>query len=163
MAQTQRRLPDHRAVPAHVPPKLIDPKGATLSTYIRSANLLLIGRDTAARGYLLPIIPSLATPVVGLDAADLHLPAERVATLMVWGIERLTRADQDQLLEWLTARPGSCRTIATSARSLFADVQRGTFSDALYYRLNTVTVVLADRKTLPASHRGRGGPLRHSA
>src|SRR5258708_39510357 len=149
MAKRQRRLPDHRAVPAHVPPKLtvlavddfpdhkrrpavrseygrtsprhIDPKGATLSTYIRSANLLLIGRDTAARGYLLPIIASLATPVVGLDAADLHLPAERVGTLMVWGIERLTRADQDQLLEWLTARPGSCRTIATSARSLFAD------------------------------------------
>jgi hypothetical protein len=46
------------------------------------------------------------------------------------------------LLEWLNDRSGSARVIATSARSVFPNVQRGLFSDSLYYRLNTVTLAL---------------------
>jgi sigma54-dependent transcription regulator len=126
-----------------------------LSTDIRAANLLLIGHAAAAREHLLPMMPSLAEPIVGLDGGDLHLPTEHVGTLLVWDIARLTRTNQEQLLEWMVGRQGSCRIIATSARSLFPDVQDGTFSDALYYRLNTVIVVLPGHKMLAASRRDR--------
>jgi transcriptional regulator of aromatic amino acid metabolism len=68
-------------------------------------------------------------------------------------VSRLTRAHQDLLRQWLDARQGSTRIIAMSATSLFPDVQSGAFSGDLYYRLNTVTLVLAPRQPAAAAVR----------
>jgi transcriptional regulator of acetoin/glycerol metabolism len=111
-----------------------------------SANLLLIGPDGAAREYLMPLMSSLASPVAGIDGADPAFPSAPLGTLILWNVERLTPVRQTQLLEWLSATQPSPRIIALSADSLFTRVQHGTFSEHLYYRLNTITILLPPRK-----------------
>ena len=110
--------------------------------YLRSANLLLIGPDAATREFLVPLMASLASPVVYCEGAEPKFPNGPVGSLIVRDVGRLTRAHQQQLLEWLNDRSRSARVIATSPRPVFPHVTRGLFSDGLYYRLNTVTLLL---------------------
>jgi hypothetical protein len=117
-------------------------KDVALLPYLRSANLLLIGPDAATRGFLAPLMASLALPVVYCDGAQPEFPNGPVGSLIVCDVGRLTRAHQQQLLEWLNDRSGSARVIATSTRPVFPNVQRDLFSDDLYYRLNTVMLQL---------------------
>ena len=64
------------------------------------------------------------------------------------------------MLEWLDDRSGSAQVIATSASPVFPNVVRGLFSDSLYYRLNTVTLVLnRDRHARRVGHAQRLGLL----
>ena len=104
-------------------------------------NLLLIGPGAVAEQFLGPLMPSLAPPIVHLDAASLALPATPVGTLIVRDVARLTPSHQEQFLAWLNAQTETA-VIALSARPLFPRVRRGAFSDPLYYRLNTVLVEL---------------------
>jgi len=60
-------------------------------------------------------------------------------------VDRLSQADQERLVEWLNRQDGETRVIATSARAVFPHVEQGAFSAALYYRINTVTLVLSER------------------
>jgi hypothetical protein len=113
-----------------------------LLPYLRSANLLLIGPDAATSEFLAPLMASLASPVVCCDGAEPEFPNGPVGSLIVRDVGKLTRVHQQQLLEWLSDRTRSARVIATSARPVFPSVQRGLFSDDLYYRLNTVTLLL---------------------
>ena len=82
--------------------------------YLRSANLLLIGPDAATREFLAPLMASLALPVMYCDRAEPKFPNGPVGSLIVRDVGRLTRAHQQQLLEWLNDRRGSVRVIATS-------------------------------------------------
>jgi hypothetical protein len=111
-----------------------------------SANLLLIGPAAAARTFLKPLMPALASPVVFLDHATPNLPHPPVGTLIVPDVSRLTATQQDQLLEWLSDERASVRVVAMAARPLFPKVQRRGFSERLYYRLNTVIVPLKARQ-----------------
>jgi hypothetical protein len=104
-------------------------------------NLLLIGPGAVAERFLGPLMPSLASPIVHLDAANPALPATPVGTLIVRDVARLTPSHQEQFLAWLNAQTETA-VIAVSARPLFPRVRRGAFSDPLYYRLNTVLVEL---------------------
>jgi hypothetical protein len=113
-----------------------------LLPYLRSTNLLLIGPDAATREFLAQLAASLALPVVYCDGAGPEFPNGPVGSLIVRDVGRLTRAHQQQLLEWLNDRSCSARVIATSPRPVFPHVKRGLFSDGLYYRLNTVTLLL---------------------
>jgi transcriptional regulator of acetoin/glycerol metabolism len=54
----------------------------------------------------------------------------------------MAAAHQGRFLDWLDAQNEIARVITTSPRSLFPRVQRGAFSEQLYYRLNTVIVEL---------------------
>jgi hypothetical protein len=106
-----------------------------------SPNLLLIGPDAVAEQFLGPLMPSLASPIAYLDAANPALPATPVGTLIVHDVARLTPDRQAQFLEWLSAQTETA-VITVSPRPLFPRVRRGAFSDPLYYRLNTVIVDL---------------------
>jgi hypothetical protein len=106
---------------------------------VHSANLLVIGPENLASDYLMPLMSSLASPVVGIDGTD--LPSAPVGTLIVRDVARLSLREQGRFLEWLTSHPA--RVITLSTDPLFTRVQQGAFSDELYYRLNTITVVLA--------------------
>jgi sigma-54-interacting transcriptional regulator len=122
-----------------------DEEGALFSQ-LRSPNLLLIGPDAATREFLAPLMATFVAPVVYCEGATPEFPAGPVCTLIVRDVARLTRTHQQQLLEWLNDRGGSAQVIATSARPVFPSVVRGSFSDSLYYRLNTVTLVLNRRR-----------------
>jgi hypothetical protein len=128
-----------------------DEEGALFSQ-LRSPNLLLIGSHAATREFLAPLMATFVAPVVYCEGATPQFPNGPVCTLIVRDVARLTRAHQHQLLEWLNDRGGSAQVIATSARPVFPNVVRGLFSDSLYYRLNTVTLVLNRHR--PGRHVG---------
>ena len=113
-----------------------------MSVYRRTPNLLLIGPDIVTRAYLDRLMASLPSPVRFCDSAAPCLPAEPVRGLVVRDVERLKRADQDQLLTWLNGNGYYTRVVSTSGTSFFPMVERGEFSDALYYRINVVTLLL---------------------
>ena len=113
-----------------------------LLRHLRSANLLLIGPNAATREFLAPLIASLASPVVYCNGAEHRFPNGPVGSLIVPDVGRLTRVRQQQLLEWLNDGRLGGRVITTSATPVFPNVKRGLFSEDLYYRLNTVTLLL---------------------
>lgn len=85
---------------------------------------------------------SLPSPVVNCNGAEPEIPDGPVGSLIVRDVGRLTQPHQQQLLEWLSDESRRARVIATSATQVFPDVTNGVFSDSLYYRLNTVTLLL---------------------
>jgi len=113
-----------------------------LLSHLRSFNLLLIGPTPDTRAFLAPLMTSLKPPIACCDGGTPELPTAPVGSLVIVDVDELTRACQQQLLEWLNDQGRGARVIATSSRPLFPDVERGRFSDDLYYRLNTVTLLL---------------------
>jgi hypothetical protein len=103
-------------------------------------NLLLIGPDTATRPYLDLMMPLHS--VRSCDSTEPCWPNEPVGGLVLRHVERLTREGQDQLVEWLNGPGFHTRIVATSVTSLYPMVERGEFSDALYYRINMITLLL---------------------
>jgi hypothetical protein len=118
------------------------PEEVALSSVLRSPNLLLIGPDAAIREFLDPLMASLPTPVVSCDGAQPEFPETPTGSLIVRDVARLTRASQQQLLEWMNDLSPGARVITTSGRPLFPSVEGGLFSDGLYYRINTFTLML---------------------
>jgi hypothetical protein len=108
-------------------------------------NLLLIGPDAVVDECLDRLIASVVSPVLFCDGARPALTNGPVRSLILRDVDRLTRPDQERLIEWLNHHDAGTRVIATSARPVFPYVERGEFSDALYYRINTVTLVLSER------------------
>ena len=107
-------------------------------------NLLLIGPDAAVGECLDHLITSVVSPVLFCDGATPIFTSGPIRSLIVRDVDRLTRTDQERLIDWLNRHDGDTRVIATSARPVFPYVERRQFSEALYYRINTVTLVLSD-------------------
>ena len=133
-----------------------------MSSTLRSPNLLVIGPETAIRDFLDPLMPSLAAPVVCCDGTRPEFPTVPIGSLIVHDVARLTPSDQQQLLDWMNDANRSARVIATSAGPVFPSVARGAFSDGLYYRLNTFTLMLSDEAAAsdvarnPSTHTAEG-------
>jgi hypothetical protein len=115
------------------------------ASLVGSANLLLIGPSALAEEFLVPLMPSLAPPILDLDGAHPSWPTASVGTLIVRDAAQLAPPHQRQFLEWLNARNGTARVITVSPRSLFRSVRRSAFLEELYYRLNTVLIELDPR------------------
>jgi DNA-binding NtrC family response regulator len=72
------------------------------------------------------------------DGCGADQPAEHAGTIVLRNIAALTTEDQQRLLDWLTEVSGTTQTLTTSATPLTPSLERGTFLDALYYRLNVL-------------------------
>jgi hypothetical protein len=128
-------------------------------------NLLLIGPDAVVGECLDRLIASAASPVLFCDGAEPIFTTGPIRSLIVRDVDRMTRTDQERLMEWLNRHDCDTRVIATSARPVFPCVERGQFSEALYYRINTVTLVLSERPDVgwigqaqPRTSSGYGAP-----
>ena len=128
-------------------------------------NLLLIGPDAVVGDYLDRLIPSVTSPVQFWDGAAPDFTHSRMCSLIVRDVDRLDRADQERLIEWLNRHGEDGRVIATSRGPVFPHVERGEFSDALYYRINTVTLVLGEGTEMrwighlpPSTNAAEGAP-----
>jgi hypothetical protein len=130
---------------------------ALVST-LRSPNLLLIGPDAAIRVFLDPLMESLEAPVVYCDGANPEFPSAPIGSLIVHDVARLSPDHQQQLLDWINDASRRARVIATSAGPVFPDVKGGTFSDGLYYRLNTFTVMLTGEPDIRGIGQPQGSP-----
>jgi transcriptional regulator of acetoin/glycerol metabolism len=65
--------------------------------------------------------------------------------MIILAIDTLTLAEQLALQDWLVLRHGRTRVVSTTSASLMPLVESGAFSDALYYRLNVVSIDLTGR------------------
>ena len=119
---------------------------AALLKSVPSHNLLLIGAPSATRAFIDNLMSSLVAPVVYWEEGITDLPADTIGSLIIHNVANLTPANQQRLLEWLSNQSQRRPVIATSIEPFYQNVEAGLFSDGLYYRLNTVTVLL-DRQS----------------
>jgi sigma-54-interacting transcriptional regulator len=109
------------------------------------ANVLVVGADQAVSNALAVIVADVEhATVLDRSSEPLRLPSPiRCApTVVIRGIDRLTRDEQRELVDWLMVAKGRSRVVATTSRSLFSMLDAQEFSATLYYRLNTVYVDL---------------------
>ena len=107
-------------------------------------NLLIVGGVSSIESLLLTLQPMLADPVtVWQSGALLALPSAG-GTLMLRNVSDLAATEQHALFRWLDRDRHRTQVISTSTRSLMPLLEQGTFSDALYYLLNTMYLELPD-------------------
>jgi DNA-binding NtrC family response regulator len=92
------------------------------------------------------------------DGATPEFPNVPVGSLIVRDVARLTRASQQQLLDWMNDLSPGARVITTSASPVFPDVKRGVFADGLYYRINTFTLMLNREPDAPGLGQVQNSP-----
>ena len=124
--------PASTLTPAGVPPEW-------LIVRTRRPHVLITGSDASIEVLLATLRPSLQVPVRQW-ASDQALPAPHdAATLFIRDVATLSLEQQHALLSWLDhVPPGHPQVVSTTSLELFPLVERGTFLDVLYYRLNTV-------------------------
>jgi hypothetical protein len=108
-------------------------------------NLFVIGADDMVATLVASLWLYLATPVVVRRRGEplRLLPSWRlIGTIVVYDVDTLTREEQRALNEWVCGGKGHRRVISTASQSLLPMVEAGLFDDALYYRLNVVTIDL---------------------
>ena len=113
--------------------------------HVQLPNLLLIGPDAVISECLDRLIAVVPSPVLFCDGAGPDFANDTVHSVIVRDVDRLSRADQERLVEWLNRQDGETRVIATSARPVFPHVEQGEFSAALYYRINPQRSTRAER------------------
>jgi hypothetical protein len=110
----------------------------------RRPNVLVSGPGEAAQAFLHAMTPYLQSPVhsVACDTR-LNLPAGD-GTLILDRLDALDRDQQEALLRWLDdPRHARTQVISITPAPIYGKVQRETFSNALYYRLNIIYLEVA--------------------
>lgn len=107
-------------------------------------NVFVVGADDAVAKLVTSLWQSLARPIVVRHRGEpLRLPAYQPAgTIVVYNVDSLTPEEQCALNQWVCAGNGRTRVVSTAGASLLPMVEAGAFDDALYYRLNVVTIDL---------------------
>jgi hypothetical protein len=112
---------------------------------VAKANVLVVGPDRLVADLLSLLVPD-ADPEITIRCASnrMRLPpiASRIGTVVFRDVDALTSDQQRRLSEWLNATTTRRQVISTAATPLLPLVETGQFSDALYYRLNTVYIDL---------------------
>ena len=119
-----------------------------------SANLLLIGPETYCAAVIDTLRPTLARPLAECPPARplaLRSP-DAVGTLIVRGVDKLNRREQQRLLDWQARAGSTVRVISTAAAPILPLVTRGTFMDVLYYRLNVMCIDVRNRRRPQSTH-----------
>jgi DNA-binding NtrC family response regulator len=77
------------------------------------------------------------------------VPRLTTGTLVIRDVDRLDARQQERLGQWIGAHGPRVQVLALARASLFARVEDGRFSAALYSRLNTVMVEVRGLADLP--------------
>jgi len=106
-------------------------------------NVFLIGPVARCDEVITTLSPDLIEPIVVCRAREgLVLPSEvMVGALILRDVDALVHADQRRLLDWL-GNAVAVKVISTATASLLPRIGRGAFLDSLYYRLNTICIVM---------------------
>ena len=81
---------------------------------------------------------------IGRGGTPLHLPTHNALRgLVLHDVDFLPRDGQRALMMWLDERK-SVQLICTSRQPLFPLIAAGAFLEDLYYRLNTIYLLLSD-------------------
>jgi hypothetical protein len=125
-------------------------------------NLLLVGPDGPARRRLAQILADCRQPVHERTAGGVD-PMPRHGTIVLRDVAGLDLRQQRLLLRWLTECMDVVQVVTVAAESLFPSVQRGAFLDALFYRLNVVTLMIDEEGETAAAATESGRAVRWSS
>lgn len=105
------------------------------------ANAIVIGSPDQTRHLVEMAAVRLRQPIVSIDAAKLKtLPdPRRIGTLVVHNLPTLSSTHQQRLFHWLDDASG-VQVVSTAPHSIVPLIQKSTFLEALYYRLNVIHV-----------------------
>ena len=105
-------------------------------------NVLLIGIDGMVWNVLRTLLPDLREPITSWCPGErLVLPREeRTGTLILHDVGAMAPRDQLQLLGWLQSTARRTQVVSMTSVPLLPRVRCGAFLDALFYRLNIVSV-----------------------
>jgi hypothetical protein len=102
-------------------------------------NLMVCGEPSFIDAFLSTLRPYCLEPIHIIPKNDLSaLSYVSGGTVILDRLADYESDDQRAVLEWLDARGWSQQVIATTDRPLLDLMESRTFSDRLYYRLNTV-------------------------
>ena len=102
-------------------------------------NVLFKAANEASDAALLHITEWISTPLhVCQLPGPAQLPVRHSGALLLRDVDALDAQQQAAVMDWLDLNAGNVQVISATATDLFAAVERGTFSERLYYRLNTI-------------------------
>jgi hypothetical protein len=104
---------------------------------------LIIGSEADVKARIADHLPRLRAPIVQWRS---RVPVKRplaTGTLMIWDIDALDRAEQEQLVSWMDRHP-EVQVISIAEHPLFPLVVSETFLDTLYYRLNVLCLSVSE-------------------
>lgn len=108
-------------------------------------NVMVLGRERIVSDVVVSLWRHFDGPVVvRRDGERLRLAPTRepVGTIVLHGVDTLTRQEQRALNHWLDAAGGRTRVVSTASPSLLAMVEAERFDAQLYFRLNTLCLDL---------------------
>ena len=109
-------------------------------------NVLLVGAEAAVVDVLDGLRPHCRQPVETCEAGSfLALSPSQLGALILRDVGKLTPEGQRRLMEWLDCSDRyRIQVIATNSVALWPRVKDGSFTEALYYRLNMIYVDLTN-------------------
>ena len=127
------------------PPAIVNADDLAFIARPTFPNALLIGSSARVAEATKALIPRLRSPIVQCDGtvSDALRTLER-GTLFIANVERLPLEQQQRLMDFLADRRRSVQCIAASSMDLFSRMRSGEFLEVVYYRLNSVLVLLGD-------------------
>ena len=111
---------------------------------IRRPNVLIVGSGPNLGRVVHRLERSCPRPIVAASSSPFSLPTGEVGTLVILSAEHLSLTNQELLYAWLTCTRPKPQVLTTTAISLLPSVVRGTFNDALFYRLNEMCLMVRD-------------------
>ena len=117
--------------------------------WLRAAhpNVLVVGAEAAVVDILHGLRPNCRQPVGTCESGSFLVlpPPSRPCALILRDVGNLTPEGQRRLMEWLDDDTRDrIQVIATNAAALWPQVKDGSFTEALYYRLNVIYIDLTD-------------------
>lgn len=111
---------------------------------VAQPHVLLIGPSSITRLLLDAMRPALRQPVLEQVVNVASLPAE--GTVILRSVESLEARAQQELLAW--SESSACQVVTICEAPLYPLITDDRFSSDLYYRLNTLTLVVHSLGTM---------------
>lgn len=111
-------------------------------------NVLVIGAEAAVVDVLHGLRRNCRQPVAMCEAGSFLTlsPPSPPGALILRDVGNLTPEGQRRLMEWSDNNARDCiQVIATNAAALWPQVKDGSFTEALYYRLNVIYIDRTER------------------
>jgi hypothetical protein len=108
-------------------------------------NVLVVGPEPGAEALVSRLLSRAeGEVVVRCHDGNLRLPAPTIdlGTVVIRDVDALTSGEQYRLLQWLDSAVACGPIVSTAAAPLLPLVEAGMFSEALFYRLNTIYIDL---------------------
>jgi hypothetical protein len=103
-------------------------------------NVLIIGSPVVTGNLLRALRAEVRLPICEFGCASGLPRLDGAPTLVAHDVPELDPTEQRVLLGWLDDYGAERQVISLTTEPVFPLVQRGAFLEALYYRLNVVTV-----------------------